>query len=195
MMTTECEIEHKYIVDYTELQHWLHDKHNTLVSVLVLEQCYVDDVVLDGNALYVKIDSQQLPVLLGHVNDRLQTCVMSELTVRVRTDSVTKTAWLTIKTPRVGIKCEEYEYVIDYDTARLIMQNANPLCIISKVRMVIKDKHDQQWDLDMFIGRHYGLILAELEVDDEDQEVIVPACMIQDVSMDYKYTNKYMAFH
>lgn len=113
----------------------------------------------------------------------------SQKTVRVRlTDTE---AFLTIKGQSVGTARHEFEYNIPAEDARHMLDN---LCIseLSKIRYFIP--HDgHTWEVDEFLGQNEGLIVAEIELDSEDEPFSLPDWVDKDVTSEKKYTNSNLA--
>ncbi len=113
-------------------------------------------------------------------------------TVRVRVSerpgSPTE-AWITVKGPG-GIQRAEFEYAIPVEDARAMV----PLCVatLRKTRYrVLAGSH--VWDLDQYHGRYEGLWIAEVELDDPDEEFTSPAWVTDEVTDDPAYTNAAIA--
>lgn len=106
-------------------------------------------------------------------------------TIRVRTKG--SKGFLTIKGATVGISRSEFEYEIPLDEAKqLINQFAEK--VIDKHRYEITvGKH--LWEIDEFHGKLEGLILAEIELDSEDEIFEKPDWATEDVSLDVQYYN------
>ena len=100
-------------------------------------------------------------------------------------------AVLTIKSSNVGISRHEYEYDIPTsDAAELI--NSVSGHTICKNRVVLRDDNQQVWDVDFFTGMQEGLILAEIELADENQQVVIPDWVGEEVSNNPSYFNSNM---
>ena len=52
---------------------------------------------------------------------------------------------------------------------------------------------DNDWTVDVFIANNDGLILAEIELESEDQEVELPDWIEEEVTNNEKYYNSYLA--
>lgn len=112
-------------------------------------------------------------------------------TVRVRT--VGDRGYLTIKGPRQGISRAEYEYPIPFEDAVEIL---NTLCdrpLIEKTRYKIP-LGNVVWEVDEFAGENQGLVIAEVELLDENQILELPAWIEREVD-DPKYFNANLAKH
>lgn len=113
----------------------------------------------------------------------------TDRTVRVRTKG--EKGFLTIKGKTVGITRPEFEYEIPYREAIELLQS---FCddIIEKTRYVIM-QYDKAWEVDIFSGTNNGLILAEIELDSEEEEIILPDWIDNEVSDDPRYYNANLA--
>ena len=114
-------------------------------------------------------------------------------TVRIRLVAPNE-AYITIKGPKHGFSCDEFEYVIPYDDGVQLMT----LCdtgLIEKTRYVFKDDNNQLWEVDAFAGNNAGLIVAEIELASEDTPVILPVWITSEVTFDKRYTNSYLSTH
>lgn len=108
-----------------------------------------------------------------------------ECAVRVRSNGIK--GFLTIKGINVGATRQEFEYEIPLVEAVEILQ----LCekpIIEKKRYKI-DFAGFTWEVDEFFGENNGLLLAEIELDSEDQTFEKPAWIGKEVTNDPRYYN------
>lgn len=108
-----------------------------------------------------------------------------EKTVRARIKG--SKGFLTIKGATVGISRNEFEYEIPVEEAeemiRLFAEKT-----ISKDRYEIK-VGNHLWEIDEFHGNLEGLILAEIELSDENEAFEQPIWATEDVSTDVNYYN------
>jgi len=107
-------------------------------------------------------------------------------TIRARTAG--EKAFLTIKASSEGISRDEYEYEIPLNEANEILDN---ICIkptIEKYRFHIEYK-GFKWEVDEFTGVNHGLVIAEIELESEDQEFEKPPWIGKEVTGDPKYFN------
>lgn len=104
-------------------------------------------------------------------------------TVRVRIEG--QKGILTIKGMTEGITRPEFEYPIPYEDAEKIFD----LCDgkLDKVRYSFV--YGVVWTVDEFLGDNEGLIIAEVELEDDKQEVKIPDFLNSEVSDDPKYFN------
>ena len=113
-----------------------------------------------------------------------------EKTVRVRTKK--NRGFLAVKTKNIGIVRKEFEYEIPFADAEELLK----LCgknILSKVRYKIEFEN-HIWEVDIFEGRHAGLILAEVEINSPDEVVKIPSWAGEEVSGDSRYYNVNLIF-
>jgi adenylate cyclase len=112
-------------------------------------------------------------------------------TVRVRVAG--SHAYLTIKGTTVGIARAEYEYEIPLQDAEEMLE----LCdrpLISKTRTQISWQ-GLIWEVDEFFEENQGLVLAEVELKNENQVIDRPDWIGQEVSDDPRYYNANLAKH
>lgn len=111
-------------------------------------------------------------------------------TVRVRIAG--ERAFLTIKGRTKGISRSEFEYEIPVTDAELMVEDLVSGPVIDKVRHVV-DEGGRHWEVDVFAGDNEGLVMAEIEIDAEDDEVAVPSWAGLEVSDDARYFNANLA--
>jgi len=115
-----------------------------------------------------------------------------DASVRVRLQG--ETANLNIKSATLGVRRQEFEYAIPLADAEILL---NTLChrpIIEKVRYLVPygNKH---WEVDVFEGDNAGLIVAELELQDETEQYESPPWLGEEVSHDPRYYNTCLSQH
>ena len=106
-------------------------------------------------------------------------------TVRVRI--IGTQGYLTIKSRTSGYTRAEFEYPIPVADAQ---QMLNTLCLqplIDKIRYKINYR-DLVWEVDEFLGENKGLIVAEVELESENQQIDIPHWIDRQVN-DSKYFN------
>ncbi len=116
----------------------------------------------------------------------------AENTVRVRTAG--ERAWLTIKGPTVGLSRLELEYEIPTADANQMLDDLCRGSIIKKHRYRIAHA-GLIWEVDEFHGLNDGLVIAEVELESEDQEIELPEWVGEEVSSDPRYYNANLADH
>ena len=109
-----------------------------------------------------------------------------ERTVRVRT--IADKGYLTIKGVAKGNVRPEYEYEIPRAEADEMLDRLCEKPLIEKVRYKIP-RDGLVWEVDEFEGENAGLVLAEVELETEDQEVDLPSWVGDEVTGDPRYFN------
>jgi CYTH domain-containing protein len=115
-----------------------------------------------------------------------------ERTVRVRT--VDEKGYLTIKGISRGTARVEYEYEIPLAEAKAMLDNLCEKPLIEKMRYKIA-LNELVWELDGFFGENLGLLMAEVELESEDQEFAKPEWIGEEVTDDPKYYNANLIHH
>lgn len=115
----------------------------------------------------------------------------SSRTVRVRTKG--DKAYLTIKgeSSANGMSRYEWEKEIDVDDALQLLSLCEDF-VIEKTRYEIK-VNDLVFEIDVFEGVNQGLIIAEVELQSEDQDFELPEWIDQEVTGDVRYYNSYLS--
>ncbi len=113
-------------------------------------------------------------------------------TVRVRL--MGDQGYLTIKGLSQGISRAEYEYPIPAKDAQEMLDNLCEPPLIEKTRYKIEIA-GLIWEVDEFAGENQGLIVAEVELPDENQTIELPDWIDQEVSDDSRYYNVNLAQH
>jgi len=109
----------------------------------------------------------------------------AESTVRVRTKG--SKGYLTVKGKSTGISRVEYEYEIPLSDVKKMIKELNLSCI-EKMRYEIK-VGNHIWEIDEFYGDNSGLIVAEIELNSEDETFEKPNWILNEVSDDIRYYN------
>lgn len=109
-----------------------------------------------------------------------------ERTVRVRTAGTN--AYLTIKGINLGATRLEYEYPIPLKDANEMLDKLCLRPLIEKTRYRINYR-ELTWEVDEFRAENEGLIIAEVELSDENQEIELPEWIGREVTGDAKYYN------
>lgn len=117
---------------------------------------------------------------------------VKERTVRVRT--IDDKGYLTIKGITVGATRVEYEYDVPYKDADDMLSNLCEKPLIEKNRYKIPFE-GLVWEVDEFFGDNEGLIVAEVELESEDQNIPMPSWIGEEVTSDPRYFNSNLTKH
>ena len=102
--------------------------------------------------------------------------------IRIRSDK----AYMTIKMGK-GVTRNEFEYLIPVSDAEEMIEKAALLCL-EKDRYVVQYL-ESTWEIDVFKGKYEGLVLAEIELNNENEEFQLPAWIGEEVTNDPTYLN------
>lgn len=114
-------------------------------------------------------------------------------TVRVRIGD--SGAWLTIKGPsrNGGLSRYEWEKEIDVEEAKELLQLAEG-AVIDKVRYYV-DYEGHTIEVDEFHGDNEGLVIAEIELQSEDERVVLPKWLGREVTGEKRFYNSHLRTH
>jgi CYTH domain-containing protein len=121
-----------------------------------------------------------------------QGYLVSSAALSVRVRRCGALAYLTIKGPKKGMIRDEYEYAIAPADADEML---DALCIqpvIEKTRYASLHA-GREWVVDVFAGVNAGLVLAEVELESEDVELVLPDWAGLEVTDDVRYLNANLA--
>lgn len=109
--------------------------------------------------------------------------------VRVRADH----AFLTVKGLTQGASRAEFEYEVPLaDAEELLKLSDGP--IIEKTRYVVVHE-GSKWEVDEFEGDNSGLVVAEIELQSQDEQFSRPQWLGREVTDDNRYYNSSLASH
>ena len=114
-----------------------------------------------------------------------------ERTVRIRVRN--EKGYLTIKGESKNATRQEFEYEIP-------ISDAESLLLLCKKPIIEKTRHlvlvdDKTWEIDDFAGENKGLILAEIELETEEEKVRIPSWVGEEVTQDSRYFNSNLITH
>jgi adenylate cyclase len=112
--------------------------------------------------------------------------------VRVRIER--ESAMLTIKGRSTGATRGEWEYPVPLDDARTLLDQLCEKPIIEKKRYRILHE-GMMWEVDEFFGDNLGLVVAEIELEAEDQPFAKPDWLGAEVTQDARYFNANLLRH
>lgn len=112
--------------------------------------------------------------------------------VRIRLED--DKANLNIKSATLGIQRQEYEYEIPITDANEMLDTLCHKPLIEKTRHYVQHQ-GKTWEIDVFEGDNQGLLVAEIELDSEDENFTLPDWAGEDVSHDTRYYNVCLVSH
>ncbi|TWF52027.1 CYTH domain-containing protein [Neorhizobium alkalisoli] len=135
----------------------------------------------DGWRIEAASSSQFLQAYIASGDDR---------SIRVRIIDGTK-ARLTVKIGREMLSRDEFEYDIPVSDANELADLSIGI-VLEKVRHRVEHK-GYIWEIDVYSGTYEGLIVAEVEIEDEKARPELPAWIGREITGDRRYSNLVMA--
>ena len=117
---------------------------------------------------------------------------VKERTVRVRVAG--DAGHLTVKGITQGATRTEFEYEIPVADADLMLDELCERPLIEKTRHLVVHG-DLTWEIDEFGGVNTGLVIAEVELEDEAQSIDLPGWVGDEVTADPRYFNSNLIAH
>ena len=149
------EIERRFLVDGRNDKPWRGGKSSAIF------QTYLDGVKhIDGKIMW-----------RNHVLVEENRTLVNLTTWRIRLSEGVVT--LTAKGRRIGASAPEFEWDLSLDLYNNLALDGLPS--ISKVRHYWNGEDGLLWEVDEFEGLISGLIIAEVELEDESQNVVLPS--------------------
>ena len=116
----------------------------------------------------------------------------AEMTVRVRKTAKKCTLTVKGKSTEDGLSRDEFEMDISQDNAATMLSMIPKQYILDKTRYIV-DYNGSEFEVDVFHGRHEGLIIAEIELKSKDQKFSKPSWLGEEVTGDVRYYNSSLA--
>lgn len=143
---------------------------------------------LELNNFYPMLNYDAQNIVQGYI-------ISKDASVRIRhisyNDRRKDEAFITIKSKSKGISRQEYEYSIPVEDALMMLKTICSVSV-SKTRYAFTDKESGLiWEIDFFKDKNEGLVIAEVELEREDQEVVKPPydIILEEVSGNKMLTN------
>ncbi len=114
-----------------------------------------------------------------------------ERTVRVRIKDETSFITIKGKSDKMGLSRLEWEIEIPLEDGEALLNLCEP-GLIDKIRYEIK-KGTLIFEVDEFLGENLGLIVAEIELESENQDFEKPVWLGDEVTGDIRYFNSNLA--
>ena len=111
--------------------------------------------------------------------------IQNHLAIRVRIEG--RNASLAIKSKVSERVNREYEYSFPLDEAQSMIKLSEH-SLITKTRYLVDFKR-HTWEVDEFHGDNEGLVVAEIELEDENEIFEKPDWLDNEVTSDHRYLN------
>ena len=158
-MNENVEIERRFLVDGRNDKPWQGGEYIEIQQYYLSEVTYENGEVAWCNQMLVK-DNRDL----GNVRT---------WRIRHRTDKNGTKIILTTKGKRIGATATEFEWELPFKTYEKL--NFEGLPTVVKTRYLWKGDDGLLWEVDEFEGSLSGLVIAEVELESEDQHVTIPS--------------------
>ena len=123
-----------------------------------------------------------------------QGYLSSDKTCSIRIRVSEAGAHLNIKSATLGVQRHEYEYAIPLADAHEMLDTLCDGPLIEKTRHYVPHA-GHLWEVDVFEGDNAGLVVAEIELEREDEPFDRPAWVGEEVSHDPRYYNVCLVEH
>jgi len=115
-----------------------------------------------------------------------------QASVRVRIEG--DKAYLNIKSMTLGVRRYEYQYPIPLDEANEMLDTLCEKPLVEKTRYKVHHGN-HEWEIDVFAGANTGLVVAEVELESEQDKLILPSWAGVEVSDEPRYYNVNLVKH
>ena len=126
---------------------------------------------------------------------RIRQGYMGEIdkaSVRIRVQD--EKANINIKSATLSMRRMEYEYEIPLDEALEMLDQLCKQPQVDKTRYIV-EQGKFKWEIDEFYAENEGLLVAEIELDDEQEKFDKPEWLGQEVTEDPRYYNVNLIKH
>jgi len=117
---------------------------------------------------------------------------LDKASVRIRLQG--ESANINIKSATLGMRRMEYEYPIPLAEAEEMLDQLCQQPQVDKTRYIV-EHGGHIWEIDEFHGDNAGLLVAEVELDSEDEVFEKPDWLGQEVTEDPRYYNVNLIKH
>lgn len=131
---------------------------------------------------------------LVHQSKRIKQAYLGGDFSSVRVRITDQSANLNIKSLNKGLSRQEYEYPIPLSDAEEIFASLCGSNWIDKTRHLVSYA-GKLWEIDEFHGLNAGLIVAEVEMEAENEQFELPDWADKEVTHEARYYNIYLVKH
>ena len=168
-MSENVEIERRFLVDGRFERPWVHESS----ECIEIKQWYLDHREFDVSPAHgaVMYSNRQLVSGLSH---EICNLLLQEPEWMVRIRKSNSSYILTLKGSRKGAAATEFEWEIERNIAVSIVDDSLHT-FIEKKRYLWTNIDGFVWEIDEFENNLAGLIIAEVELEDEDAAIEIPS--------------------
>ena len=102
--------------------------------------------------------------------------------------------FLTVKGNNIGISRLEFDFPISKEDAEELLEHFCKTTMIDKTRHYVEN-HGHTWEVDEFHGDNTGLVVAEIELEAEDEQFERPDWVGEEVTSHERYYNMNLAIN
>jgi CYTH domain-containing protein len=133
-----------------------------------------------------------LSVIEGRLGSRIVQGYIVDQPMTVRVRVIEAEAFLALKSKMQGIERDEYEFPIPMRHAHELLSRYCGTRVIEKTRYRVPHA-GVVVEIDVFSGRHAGLVVAEIELVSADQQFELPAWLGSELTYDRRFSNGALA--
>ncbi len=133
---------------------------------------------------YEEMSFKKCDIIQGYISAKKESTVR----IRIKDDS----AFITIKGITQNISRDEWEYQIPLSDAKEMLLKLPVGNLIEKTRYYINYGR-RTWEVDKFRGVHEGLVIAEIEIEAEDENINLPPFVREEVTGNVNYYNSVLS--
>lgn len=139
-----------------------------------------------------KFQVLDLSIVDGRLGARIVQGYIVDQPMTVRVRVIEAEAFLALKSKMQGIERDEYEFPIPMRHAHELLERYCGTRVIEKTRYRVPYE-GVVVEVDVFGGRHAGLVVAEIELASADQQVDLPAWLGVELTHDRRFSNGALA--
>ncbi len=168
-MPENVEIERRFLVDGRFERPWVYES----TECIEIKQWYLDHKELNVSTVHdaVMYNNKQLA---SGLSQEASSALLQEPDWTVRIRKYDTSYFLTLKGSRKGAAAAEFEWEIEANIAESVIDDSlYPL--VEKKRYLWTNTDGLVWEIDEFESNLAGLIIAEVELEDEEAAVEIPS--------------------
>ena len=168
-MPENVEIERRFLIDGRFERPWVHES----TECIEIKQWYLDQKGINVSSEHgaVRYKNEQL---VSGLSQEVCSALLEEPDWTVRIRKFNSSFFLTLKGSRTGAAAAEFEWEIERNLAESIVVDSQ-YPSIEKKRYLWTNTDGFVWEIDEFENNLAGLIIAEVELEDEDATVEIPS--------------------
>ena len=168
-MPENVEIERRFLLDGRYERPWVHES----TECIEIKQWYLDQKGINVSSVHGAVMYKNEQLVSG-LSQEVCSALLEEPDWMVRIRKFNSSFFLTLKGSRTGAAAVEFEWEIERNLAESIVVDSQ-YPSIEKKRYLWTNTDGFVWEIDEFENNLAGLIIAEVELEDEDATVEIPS--------------------